>query len=284
MTDTRNGLKLDLQRIEEEHYQLRDGEVAGDYISRMLEYIGDPDPELRDLLIYPTFYEWISEQQLFTADELRSLLGVLTDERHLFYDIGGSGDQSVFTRTFSVLPAALIIQQHRLQPFLEEADFMSLKDSLLRYYRTEKDLRGYLEENGWAHAAAHAADALDELVKCPESDAAVQLEVLDAVQGMLQNGTYIFNEEEDERIATIVDSMVFHSLLPEEQLAGWISALGECGSLPRTRSVDINRINCKNFLRALYFRRGSHIRGQQLEEAFMSAEINLNKFTMRSAL
>lgn len=273
---------LDLQRIEKEHYQLREGEQLQDIMTLMLQYIGDSDPKLRDELIYPTFFEWIHEENRFTETELRSLLAVLTDEQHLFYHIGREGDQSVFTRTFSVLPIALIVQCHREQPFLDHAEFQHLKHSLLRYYNEEKDLRGYLREGGWAHSAAHGADALVELVQCPESDAAVQHEVLAAVQGMLYNGIHIFNEEEDERIVSIVDTMIDKGLLQQQEIADWIRGLTQCVDWPRSRGQSIARVNSKNFLRCLYFRRGQDSHGIDLAAVLLTAEVQLNKFSIRN--
>lgn len=272
---------LDLQRIENEDYQLREGEQLQDFVKLMLQYIGDPLSELRDDLIYPTFYTWIKEQNRFTDPELRSLLAVLTDEQHLFYQIGSENDQTVFTRTFSVLPIALIVQRHRQKPFLAQAEFQHLKHSLLRYFQEEKDLRGYLHEGGWAHGAAHGADALDELVQCPESDATVQLEVLAGIQGMLQNGNHIFSDEEDERIATIVDTMIDKDLLPQLKIAEWINGLAVCGDWPRSRAQVIARVNSKNFLRSLYFRRGEGSCGDGLFTALREAERKLNKFAIK---
>lgn len=276
--DRRSNFIVDLQRLEKEDYQLREDEQLQDFLPLLLEFIGDPDPDVRDELIYPTFYKWITEQKRFTDEELRDLLTVLIDEQHLFYQIGNQGDDSVFTRTFSVLPIALIIQRHREKPFLDAVDFKHLKDSLLRYYREEKDLRGYLAEGGWAHSAAHGADALDELVQCPESDAAVQHAVLEAIQLMLTNGYHIFCEEEDERIATIVDTMINNNLIPEQEIIDWLNNLAQCGSWPRNRAQVITRVNSKNFLRCLYFRRDQAGRGHSLTAAILSAEAQLNKF------
>ncbi|OKP95516.1 DUF2785 domain-containing protein [Paenibacillus sp. P46E] len=282
MNSVRIQLMTDLQRIETEHYRLREGEEHRRFISLMLEYIGDPQPELRDELIYPAFYEWILEQRQFSSDELREILAVLLDEQHLFHGIGVQGDDTVFTRTFTILVIGLIIQRHREQPFLDAAGFLTLKTALLRYYTEEKDLRGYVEEGGWAHSAAHGADALDELVQCPECDERVQLEILEAVRVMLHNGAYIFRDEEDERMATIVDTMIRGNLLARERIAEWIDSLAASGSQPRIRSQYINRVNSKNFVRALYFRREREGLGQELQEALLTSEMKLNKFTVES--
>ncbi|MEC0169383.1 DUF2785 domain-containing protein [Paenibacillus graminis] len=284
MKKTRTQLLNDLQRIKVEQYKLREGEEVRDFICLMLEYIGDPQPELRDELIYPTFYEWILEQRLFSSDELRGILAVLLDERHLFHGIGGQEDDTVFTRTFTALVIGLMIHRHREQPFLDAAGFQQLKSALLRYYTEEKDLRGYVEKGGWAHSAAHGADAIDELVQCQESGETVQLEVLEAVRDMLQNGVYIFREEEDERMATIVDTMILCNLLARERIAEWVSSLAASGSQPGNRSLYINRINSKNFVRALYFRREREYFGQELQEALIAAELKMNEFTAKTIL
>jgi len=270
----------DLQRIEKEQYQLREGEQLQDFLLLMLHYIGDPQPELRDDLICTTFYEWFHDENMLTETELHSLLAVLTDEQHLFYQIGSEGDPSVFTRAFSILPIALITERHRKQPFLDQAEFQHLRNSVLRYYKEEKDLRGYLPEGGWAHSVAHGADALDELVQCPESDAALQHEVLAAIQGKLHNGMQIFSEEEDERMVRIVDTIIDKSLLPQQEIANWISGLTHCADLPQSRGPRIARVNSKNFLRSLYFRRGKISRGEVLDAAILAGEAKLNRFVI----
>lgn len=278
--DIRTKFIRDLERIEAENYQLREGEELQDFVTLMLEYIGDPQPELRDNLIYPTFHHWIAIENKFTDHELRSLLATLIDEQHLFYDIGSDGEPSVYTRTFSVLPVALILRRHCERPFLEQPDFLHVKESLIRYYKEEKDLRGYLTEGGWAHSAAHGADALDELVQCPESDEALQLEVLAAISGMLHNGKHIFHDEEDERIATIVSTMLTNNLLPQAEIANWISGLAGCTDWPRSRSKGIAVVNTKSFLRSLYFRHREdyHENESGFAEVILAAERKVNRF------
>ncbi|HBS44106.1 MAG TPA: hypothetical protein DEA91_05885 [Paenibacillus sp.] len=279
MNNTREQLIIDLQRIEGNDYELRSGEQLKDYVKLMLEYIGDPQPMLRDDLIYSTFYKWINEKQWFSDVELRELLLILLDEQHLFYHIGSKEDQAVFTRTFSVLVVALILQWHREQAFLDSAEFTNVKEALIRYYEEEQDLRGFMPEEGWAHAADHGAGALDELVLCSDSDAAIREEVLAVIQRMLYNDQYIFSDEEDERIATIVATMIDNHLLPQQSIADWIRNLEQCGGWPRSRGQYVARVNTKNFVRSLYFRLLPIKNNPAMVEALWKAEMNLNKFT-----
>ncbi|WP_419886747.1 DUF2785 domain-containing protein [Paenibacillus sp. B-A-8] len=280
MNDIREQLIIDLQRIEENDYELRSGEKIRDYVKLMLEYIGDPQPELRDDLIYSTFYKWMNEKKWFSDAELRELLLILLDEQHLFYHIGSKEDQAVFTRTFSVLVVALILQRHREKAFLDSAEFTNVKEALIRYYEEEQDLRGFMQEEGWAHAAAHGADALDELVLCLESDAAIREEVLAVIQRMLYNDhQYIFSDEEDERMATIVATIIDHHLLPQQSIVDWVSSLEQCGGWPRSRNKYVARVNTKNFLRSLYFRLLPTMKNQDMVNALLKSEMKLNEFT-----
>ncbi|MDQ0089716.1 hypothetical protein J2T12_003129 [Paenibacillus anaericanus] len=278
MNDIREQLMVDLQRIEDNGYMLNEGEVLWDYIKLMLKYIGDPLPELRDNLIYATFAGWIGERKLFNDAELREILSVIIDDEHLFYHLGSEEDPSVFTRTFSVLVVVLILQRHIEQPFLDLSEFTHLKERLIGYYIEEKDLRGYVTEGGWAHAAAHGADALEELVRCVESDEAVQLEVLAAIQGMLYNGRYVFSDDEDDRIASIVVTIIEHDLLSPSLITDWFGQLEQCCDWPRSRSLYMTRTNTKNFLRSLYFRLLHHNRGTELMDAIIKTEAKLNIF------
>lgn len=277
--DSRTELIRKLQRLEEERYILREGERLQDFTCLMLRHIGDPEPELREH-IYSIFYIWLKRDNKFSCEEMRKLLAVLMDDRHLFYRIGREGDQSVLTRAFSVLPVALIVQRDRNNPFLTPDEFQHLKHSLLRYYQEEKDLRGYLAVEGWAHAAAHGADALEELIHCRESDNVLQHEVLEAVKGMLHNGVRIFDEEEDERMASIVDTMISEALLPQQEIADWIHSLSRCTEWPDTRAQRIARVNGKNFVRSLYFRTRVRNDGNNLilNGAMLTAEAKLNRF------
>ncbi|MEK4998175.1 MULTISPECIES: DUF2785 domain-containing protein [Paenibacillus] len=278
MINSREQLMIDLQRIEENDYELRSGEDIKDYVKLMLEHIGDPEPVLRDELIYSTFYKWINEKHWFNDAELRELLWILLDEQHLFYHIGNKEDLTVYTRTFSVLVVALILQRHREMAILDSSEFIKVKQGLIRYYEEERDLRGYMEKEGWAHAAAHGADALDELVLCSESDAAVREEVLAVIQKMLYNDQYIFRDEEDERIATIIVTIIDHHLLPQQSITDWILNLAQCGSWPRSHSQYVNRINTKNFLRSLYFRLLLTEKNMDIVDVLLKTEKNLNEF------
>lgn len=144
-------LKEKLIQIESDEYKVSGSMNAFEIAQEMMKYMGDIDSELRDNLIYSTFAEWIGHGE-FTENQLSELLHISLDEQHLFYGIGEKDTDSVFTRTFSVLIIPLIMGKDREQPFLSKEEVMFTKKKLMKYMELEQDLRGYVEEMGWAHS------------------------------------------------------------------------------------------------------------------------------------
>lgn len=278
MQSEKEQLKLDLQRIQKNKYELTGEENVRDYIPLMLKYIGDIDSELRDDLIYAAFYEWICEKKYLSEDDLIHILLVSMDEKHLFYHIGNDEDNTVFTRTFSVLVVVLILFEHRKNPFLEHDLFIKTKDNLIRYYEEEKDLRGYIEKAGWAHGAAHGADAMDELVQCKESDEAVYEKILRAIQKVLFNGKYTFCNEEDERIARVIFRIIKGNYISYHFLCNWFEGLCQCCDWEKDRKQYVTRINTKNFIRCVYFKLMHYDSTLDIIKIIFKAEEKLNRF------
>jgi len=160
-----NKLKEKLMKVRENNYLLEKGESYYEIGLEMMDNIGVLDPELRDKLIYTTFYHWIIEEK-FTTEQLRQLLSISISDSHLFNRLNEKHGDGVFKRTFSVLIIALIVYKHRNENFLTKEELQDVRHKVIDYMIREEDLRGYVKGQGWAHASAHTADALDELVLC----------------------------------------------------------------------------------------------------------------------
>ncbi len=106
-------LKERLREIKNNDFRSPDDISIFDFTLNMIEYIGDPDPDLRDNLIYEVLDRWIMDG-MFGTDQLSKLLNIIFDSSHLFYKIGEEGTDSVFTRSFSVLIVADIIYYYRI--------------------------------------------------------------------------------------------------------------------------------------------------------------------------
>src|SRR5438067_6302330 len=97
------------------------------------------------------------------------------------FRIGESDNETVFRRSFSALYMSVLAAQDLKHPFLSKSAFQDTLDTALKCYATEKDLRGYIPRQGWAHATAHVADLLKFLGRSSQLSAADQRRILDAV-------------------------------------------------------------------------------------------------------
>lgn len=248
-------LKEKLLELAQADFQLAESEDLDALVQAMIVHIGALDPELRDDLIYTTFFQLIHRQQVLTSQQLRRLLQQVLDDEHLFYGIGEQGTDSVFTRAFSVLLLPLILIAHRKQPFLDLDEMVRVREGLLRFMREEQDRRGFVEGKGWAHAIAHGADALDDLAQCVEVDADGLREILVVVQRVICISDMVYTHGEEERLVTPVIATLRRDLLAEEEIVRWIDAFADAVTavegMPQRMYIQGN---VTNFLQSLYFR------------------------------
>lgn len=247
-------LKERLGQIAANEFRVDNDEERFTLALTMAQFIGSPDPELRDGLIYPAFYTWILEHELFTAVQRHQLLDLAVDENHLFYRLGEKGTDAVFTRTFSMLLLPLLLIVHRKRPYLTQPEIINLKETVIDYLNREQDVRGYVPEKGWAHAVAHAADALDDLALCEELGADDLGDILTAVQQKIGTDDYVFVHEEDERMVTAVTSLLSRQVLSDADFNDWIRSFVSFVAEVEAGPTNTRYLNVKNFLRSLYFR------------------------------
>lgn len=275
-------LKEKLLALAENDFHLSGGEDGTALIPAMLRHIGSTDTTLRDDLIYSAFYTWVVADRCLDREQMRFIAQTALDERHLFYGLGERETDSVFTRTFSVLLLPLVLFRHRAQPLFSPEEVLQIKGCLLRYLREEKDRRGFVEGKGWAHGAAHCADALDELAQCGELGAADHMEILQAIQSVVCCAEMIYSYGEEERLATAVVAAIGRQLLPAMELSGWIQAF-----TPAVLAVDatpqrlIIRSNVKNFLQSLFFRLQWAQNGEELLPSIQQTLYQINPYAKK---
>ncbi|WP_458125069.1 DUF2785 domain-containing protein [Paenibacillus sp. Z3-2] len=247
-------LKQKLQHIQSANLSIDYVEQPYELALHMMNHIGSPDPVLRDELIYVTFATWI-RQGVFSQDQLRHILQLALDDQHLFYGIGEQGTDSVFTRTFSVLLLPPILNVDRQRPFLNKEDIAGIHHRLTTYLEREKDVRGYVDDKGWAHAPAHAADAVEDLAQSPYLERTDLLELLHALAVKITESSVVYIHDEDQRIAHAVITILRRNLLEQKDITVWIDSLHP-GDKAENRSLlesSQMRLNVRLFLQTLYF-------------------------------
>jgi hypothetical protein len=225
-------------------------------IKQMVQHIGSTDPELRDKLIYTSFY-YLIKQDYLNHQQMKYLIETCLDQNHLFLGIGTTNDDSVFTRAFSTLVIALILGKDREDRFLSEETVLQAIDSSFQYLQKEEDTRGYVEEKGWAHSIAHGADLLDEAVKHPLFELTLANECLDTIGNCIFRETAYIDDEEERMIFAI--TALLEKGMDENLLKNWVIGLSnEVIEMKKTRGYSPSffrkNSNLNQFLKSLYFR------------------------------
>jgi len=275
---TESELKKQLQQIAAHDFRLPDATDLFPLALEMTGYIGAVDSELRDGLIYSCFGTWILDS-LFTPEQMRQLLGLATDDNHLFFRIGEQETDSVFTRTFSMLILPLLLIEHRKRPFLSPPTIQTLKQTIFRYLEREQDKRGYVPGKGWAHAIAHAADALDDLAQCEELGADDLREILTVIRVQMGVGEFVYTHAEDERLSVAVIAVMKRPSLSQTDITNWLQTFPPLVANFEAMPDDYYRyINVTQFLRTLYFRAVRADVTKSICQAIRDTAEEINKF------
>jgi hypothetical protein len=240
-----------------ENQALPQGEWVRELTPELLSWLGSSDAELRDRFAYPILTAWIERGQ-YGPDELRGIAGQMLND--LGQGLGEAGTDSVFLRSFSALILMEVVARDNAEPFLDQADVHELLAGSLDYLRRERDLRGWVEGPGWAHAVAHTADLLMMLSRSRHLGAAELAALLDGVADRLLTPTdTVFLYQEDERLAYAVLNVLRRRLLDHGSVSRWLGRFARPPGYESWQPVyaeaglSVARVNVTSFLRSLYF-------------------------------
>src|SRR5690606_11656713 len=232
--------------------------VNNHLIERMLDNIGSTDPELRDTLIFNTLGKLIIENYL-TDNQTEHIIEVC--RKNLFLGIEEKESDFVFTRSFSSLVIALILEKDRQSPFLPRGITIKVIEESIEHLNLEKDIRGFVEGKGWAHSIAHGADLLAAAVRHPSFNNDLFADCLAAVKQCLFKDTTTntpFVDDEEERLLFVLEAVMDKGVTISE-LENWIVEVSDTlEELKRNEGYSLNffwkKSNMITFLRGLYFR------------------------------
>ncbi|MBB2482172.1 DUF2785 domain-containing protein [Bacillus sp. APMAM] len=248
---------------------MKDEEISllnqDELVDMMLKYIGDTDSVLRDDLIYLTFCRLV-ENSLIGFSLMERILETSIGANYLFFQIGEVNSDSVFKRSFSALAVQLILNQDIEERFLSKELVEKSIQSSFHYLQKENDVRGFVEEKGWAHSIAHGADLLTTAISHPVFYPSQIPDALETIRSCLfKNGSYI--DDEDERLIFAIDALLDKGL-SDELLGDWLQRISSSlDEIFKMESYSFHfyrtRTNMMNFLKSLYFRLGFMDRGQE---------------------
>ena len=217
-------------------------------LTRML---GDPDPEVRDGIAFPTMATWIDEG---VYDDL--LVGLGDGMCHgLDIGLGDTESDTVFRRSFSALILTECIDRTTRAALGGPNVVLRWGDRIMSWYARERDLRGFVTGKGWAHAVAHGADALGALARSPVLGRLELTVILDVIADRLLAPTDAFFVcGEGDRLAYATMHLLRRDILGIDVLEPWVARLA-AGAVGRG-SVDRNPYlvagNVQSYLRSLH--------------------------------
>jgi hypothetical protein len=217
-------------------------------LTRML---GDPDPEVRDGIAFPTMATWVDEG---VYDDL--LVGLGDGMCHgLDIGLGDIESDTVFRRSFSALILAECIDRTTRAALGGPNVVLRWGDRIMSWYSRERDLRGFVPGKGWAHAVAHGADALGALARSPVLGRLELTVILDVIADRLLTPTEAFFVcGEGDRLAYATMHLLRRDVLGIDVLEPWVARLaaGAVGRGSINRNPYMVAGNVQSYLRSLH--------------------------------
>lgn len=245
---SRAGL-LELRRSD---FVIEDADRRNQMAIALLACTGDPDPDIRDGVVYEGLATWLRNRQLKSAT-VQSLRGVLLQQ------LRTADDASGFLKPFAALNLSEVVRSDRIDAVFTLAQREAIVLAANDFLRGVRDYRGFSETEGWRHGVAHGADLVLQLVLNPQIDAEQVRRLLGAVAAQISPpGDVFYVYGEPDRLARAVfyahrrgdvaatewDAW-FHGIASPAPLGAWSDAWSTQAGLAR-------RHNTLAFLRALH--------------------------------
>ncbi len=220
------------------------------------ENIGNPNPEIRDDLVFNLFGQFIFKQ-LITKEQLRWLIEKMNITNPLEYRIEENGSATAY-RSFSALVMGMILQVDGDQTSgydscLTNSERVTWMQNGICYLTREQDRTGYDEKLGWVHAFAHGADLLGTIISHPNCTQEYVVEVLEVISDIFQKSQQPFIDEEEKRLGLAIFFGIESGNLSQKLLYEWMKKQ-RFEELDGSRESYYRFAMYKNFLATIYFR------------------------------
>jgi hypothetical protein len=238
--------------MRENQYIIPEGHTIENLMEELLEGIGSIDPEIRDVICYETYANWL-EQGKVPPDLVQTCTSRLLE--NLTHGLGEKDTDTIFLRSFSALLLAETVHHDNKTSLLEKSEVSDIFAKSLAYLKGEHDPRGYVDGKGWAHALAHTADLLYTLASNRFMERAELEQILYAITSKLTESTdWVYRHGEDDRLMQTAAGVVQRNLLDENSYTAWLASCLEPSWKGSYENQGRNNafFHTRNFLRGFY--------------------------------
>ncbi|GAA5024807.1 DUF2785 domain-containing protein [Actinopolymorpha pittospori] len=255
------------EQVRASGFRLPHDRPLDDLTAELVHMLGDVDPKVRDGIAYPVLAAWISEG---VYDDLLAGFGDGVSEG-LFNGLGEDGTDSVLRRSFSALLLAESVLRDQVARAVHSDAIFRWGDRAASWFVRERDLRGYVEGRGWAHAVAHGADLIAALARSEHFGKLELTVLLDVIADrLLTPTTHRLLHGEDDRLAFAVMTVLHRNRLGIDVLEPWVERLAASlvppvvdeGTTAPAWPTPVAG-NTAGFLRGLHLQLALGVRGQQ---------------------
>jgi hypothetical protein len=212
-------------------------------LARLVGQLRSSDPQVRDE------HAWSALAQRLSSGRDDAHLVALGDAaRALLLD------PQVQARTFGALLLGEVVERANAgAPGVRPLDVVTWFAAFAEWYPAERDLRGHDPQLGWLHAVAHGADTLAALGASPLLGPPELLLLLDLARERVQTPTpFHLVQNEDDRLAYAVLTVLLRDAVDDDALAGWVDRLAASWRDSAGGPVPAELDNTVRFARTLH--------------------------------
>ena len=244
--------KADLQKLKQTEFAGLTDEAVNQFALDLLPCVGNPDPEIRDGIVYESYSFLLRNNKLNNATKsqlLSSLLEILK----------GTEDKNGYLKPFAALDLSEFVRADRIEPYLSAQQRTDVVNTTVAYLSGITDYRGYDDKNGWRHGVAHTADIALQLVLNDKVSDTQLAQLLGAIASQISpESGHAYIHGESERLARPVLYLARRGVFTQEDWDVWFAALDDPRPFESWRDVFKSEVglaklhNTKAFLNAVY--------------------------------
>ena len=267
--------KTDALRIKQSEFKDITSEELNAFALNLLPCVGDPDPEMRDGIVYESLSLLLRGDLL--ADETK--IDLVTS---MLETLNVSKDKEGFAKPFAVLNLSELARADRIKPYLTDLKRAVLVAAAADYLTNIDDYRGYDDKEGWRHGVAHTADLALQLVL---NDQIIEPQIRalrQAISTQIAPGKgHAYIHGESERLARPIFYMARRGTFTQEEWEGWFegfadpSPYDEWSEVYKSETGLAKLHNTKAFVNAIYI--NASVSENEGVKALQSGALNVLK-------
>jgi hypothetical protein len=218
---------------------------------QLLACLGDPDPAIRDGVVFEGLSTWLRGKAL----QPETVLALKTSLEKALVD---PPDAAGFRRPFAALVLSEVVRVDRIEPLFTDLQREALVELAATSLAAVTDYRGFDNTEGWRHGVAHGSDLVLQLALNHKVGAASLRRLVDSVTAQITpRGSVFYTFGEPERLARAVTFAHRRGLLPPSFWEEWFATLSspkplsDWGSAFQSTDGLARRHNTLAFLHAL---------------------------------